>query len=586
MNPALPKKSLRKSGVNNMIKNKIIKLFYLIVAYSVLAQFVFAVVQKKVIAVAVFENVTRNKEYDWIGTGFAEDVTVKLVNIESLIVVERSQLLEIIKEQKLYLSGLVDENTAVKVGKLIAAQYMIIGSFQEAGGNLKVTARVVSVETAEVEKSAVVEGRFNALFELQQKLTLEIAKIIGSPASENEKNAIAESSAKNLSAYEWFAKGKMYHYEKFLPDEAIKCYKKAIKIDRKYADAHLELGNVLENRSFYGKAFESYKNALALYETAKDKRNIWRIFQNIGVIYYYRGNYRKALEYYGKAIAVSEQLAMHQNGTGFANRQGIARVYSNIGLIYCNCGDYNKALEYYKKALEINEKYENKKAAAETYNYIGSVYDSLGDYEKAFEYCSKAFGISRELNDRRGMAAAYNLFGNFYFARQNSDQAIEYFKKALEINRELAVVPGIIDCYINIGAVYYSIKCFDSSLEYFEKALEMSSRSGNRMNIARAYNNIGLVRFSLYEYNEALKCFNESLVIKLELGDSSGAGTVMYNISLVYEYKRDYNNAIKYTEDAVRIFEKTKYYMLEEAGNRLKKLREKYKSGSLQAAVY
>ena len=157
-----------------MIKKEILKISCLVITYLISVCPITAASQKKTISVAMFQNITGNKEYDWIGTGFAETITTKLVSIKSLNVLERIQLLEVLKEQKLQLSGLVDEKTAVKVGKLLAAQYIIVGSVQKSVEELKVVARIVNVETAQAEKSVTVEGKFNDIFELQQKLTLEL----------------------------------------------------------------------------------------------------------------------------------------------------------------------------------------------------------------------------------------------------------------------------------------------------------------------------------------------------------------------------------------------------------------------------
>ncbi len=59
----------------------------------------------------------------------------------------------------------------------------------------------------------------------------------------------------------------------------------------------------------------------------------------------------------------------------------------NIGLVYYNKGDYPKALEYYERCLEIETKIKGKDSidVAETLNNIGSVYYNKGDYPKALE---------------------------------------------------------------------------------------------------------------------------------------------------------------------------------------------------------
>ncbi|OGS45170.1 MAG: hypothetical protein A2539_08945 [Elusimicrobia bacterium RIFOXYD2_FULL_34_15] len=543
------------------------KIFCLFVLYLIPVQLTFAGPKQKAMSVAMFENITNNKEYDWIGTGFAETITSKIINIKSITVVERTKLFDILKEQKLQLSGLVDNNTAVKVGNLLAAQFVVVGSFQILGENLNVAARIVNVATAQIEKSATVEGKLEDIFGLQEKLIFEIANAIEAPVLDEEKAEISKPPAKNILAYEWFSKGKMYQYEKYKWNEAISCYKKAIKVDKNYADSFFELGNVLEIKNLHKEAFESYRDAMVLYEIKDDKLNIWRIYQNIGVIYHAQGNYNRALEYYNKALEISSKLK---------NQQGVNQVFNNIGLIYFSKSDYKKALEYYNKALEKNKNIGNNRDIASNYNNIGSVYDSMGNYDKAFEYAYEAFAISEKNNDQLKIAESYNLFGNIYYSKGNNKSALEYFKKALEINEKLDIKPKINDNYINIGAVNYSMLNYDEAIKNYEEALKIAEQLGNELNTARIYNNIGLVYFSNSKYDEALEYYNKSLDIKHELKDEVGEGTVMYNIALIYEGKRDFRKAIKYMENAVKIFENKKYYMLDKSNKRLEEFRKIY----------
>jgi len=44
---------------------------------------------------------------------------------------------------------------------------------------------------------------------------------------------------------------------------------------------------------------------------------------------------------------------------------------------------------------------------------------------------------------------------------------------------------------------------------------------------------------------------------------------------LVFKAEKDYENAVRYMEDAVKIFEKTKYYILEKSLKKLEELRKK-----------
>lgn len=65
-------------------------------------------------------------------------------------VIERAQLQELLTEQRLALSGRVEESSAVEVGKLLGAQYVFHGQVASIADNLRIDIRAVDVETSEV----------------------------------------------------------------------------------------------------------------------------------------------------------------------------------------------------------------------------------------------------------------------------------------------------------------------------------------------------------------------------------------------------------------------------------------------------
>ena len=77
-----------------------------------------------------------------------EMITV-LVNLRRFKVIERSAMDKIVSEQKLQASGFVDDQSAVKLGKIAGADALVIGTVSAAGNSVKVSARLVDVETAE-----------------------------------------------------------------------------------------------------------------------------------------------------------------------------------------------------------------------------------------------------------------------------------------------------------------------------------------------------------------------------------------------------------------------------------------------------
>lgn len=85
-------------------------------------------------------------------TVFIEDA---FVNISDATVVDRGNVDKVIEEQQLQLSGLVDSETAVQIGKLIGSQFIVIGDISFVGSKYYLRTKLVNVETAEVYGSSI-----------------------------------------------------------------------------------------------------------------------------------------------------------------------------------------------------------------------------------------------------------------------------------------------------------------------------------------------------------------------------------------------------------------------------------------------
>lgn len=68
--------------------------------------------------------------------------------------VERERLLAILKELNLGSSGLADEATGLRLGRLVGARLMLFGAYQVVASQMRVDLRLVEVETGRVRKAA------------------------------------------------------------------------------------------------------------------------------------------------------------------------------------------------------------------------------------------------------------------------------------------------------------------------------------------------------------------------------------------------------------------------------------------------
>jgi TolB-like protein len=99
-----------------------------------------------------------------LGKGLAAMLTTELSRNPRVQVVERDRIRALLDEQRLTLSGTADEATAVRVGRLLGAQYMLFGSYADVYGQLRIDVRVVDVETGRLRRAEEVTDRRENLF--------------------------------------------------------------------------------------------------------------------------------------------------------------------------------------------------------------------------------------------------------------------------------------------------------------------------------------------------------------------------------------------------------------------------------------
>jgi len=92
-----------------------------------------------------------------VGFAASEIMSHRFVSNGAFTVLERSELGKLLSEQKLQVSGAVDNETAVKLGKVLGAGVILVGNVQKVAGKYQVNARLVNAETAEVLASGYEE---------------------------------------------------------------------------------------------------------------------------------------------------------------------------------------------------------------------------------------------------------------------------------------------------------------------------------------------------------------------------------------------------------------------------------------------
>lgn len=130
------------------------------------------------VAVMPFKNLNADAELEWLRAGIAETLLADLRKSGTAIV-ERDQLDKAMTEIALQGGRGTDESTAARVGRMTGARTVVVGAFQKAGKNVRITARFVVVETGVVQDTAKVTGPLTRIFHLQDEI---VARLLGEPA--------------------------------------------------------------------------------------------------------------------------------------------------------------------------------------------------------------------------------------------------------------------------------------------------------------------------------------------------------------------------------------------------------------------
>jgi len=100
-------------------------------------------------SMVVFMNV--QSDFEQLSDFIIDELLANAVNDRVFTVVDRHQLDVIRVEQNLQLSGEVDDETALSVGRFLGAQMIVSGRISSLGGHYRLTIRALEVETARLQ---------------------------------------------------------------------------------------------------------------------------------------------------------------------------------------------------------------------------------------------------------------------------------------------------------------------------------------------------------------------------------------------------------------------------------------------------
>jgi len=214
----------------------------------------------------------------------------------------------------------------------------------------------------------------------------------------------------------------------------------------------------------------------------------------------------------------------------------LSAAYNNLGYVYFNKGNTPVALEYFIKALKILEANKEYKGVAILLNNIGVICHRENDDEKSLGYHERALKIHQTLGDKNGEASSLNKIGDIYLALDNGGTAEMYYIQSNNIYFELEEKKlGISSNYHALGNIRFNEGRFDEAMDYAKLMLSFSNQIGYKIGIAKANMLIAKVLLNEGDIIGAEKKARQSLRISEKQGLRTITSEVSFFLSNLYE---------------------------------------------------
>jgi TolB-like protein len=395
---------------------------------------------EKSIAVLPFKLLSDEPDKQYLADGMMDAITLHLSKIKDLRVMSRTSVEQYRGTTK----------TTRQIGKELDVEYLLEGSFQKYGDNARLIVQLIKTSEESHAWGNEYNNKWSDVFSLQSEVAQAIASELYAVMTPEEKQTIEKIPTPNLTAYDFYQRGKEELVNYWLNDDKKETLKRA--------------------ENFYYKALEYDSTFAAAYSGLA---MVYRYQHRIDIDSYFAENYLdSAMILADRALSYDDKLA---------------EVYYVRGLYYLENGKSEQAVTEFDKALKYNPNYWE--VYADKGSLLYSMYIDHLDFVKAIENLNKAISINHGKELR-------NLL--FNLARVYDDAGFRE-KFLYYINEYNKLIPLDTNSFWNSG-VYNEL-----SLGNYEKAFEI----GNKI-YSRDSNNIGNL-LSLGEYYGVFGQYKESL---------------------------------------------------------------------------
>ncbi|MDX1508228.1 MAG: hypothetical protein R3358_08105, partial [Woeseiaceae bacterium] len=207
------------------------------------------------IAVMPFINVGDRPDNAIFAVGLPDTVLHKIANLRDLVVIARTSSFALADGGK----------DAAAIGRELNTRYLLEGSVQSFGNELRIIAQLVATPDAShvwsLDRRVIVDD----IFEVQDEIAVEIADALRLSLREEDRRRLLENGTDSVAAYLEYLRGSYAQQSRSigLLDDALQHFRAALDIDPGYAHAHVGIARTYVWLAVFGEIDEAESRRLA-----------------------------------------------------------------------------------------------------------------------------------------------------------------------------------------------------------------------------------------------------------------------------------------------------------------------------------
>jgi signal transduction histidine kinase/Tfp pilus assembly protein PilF len=270
----------------------------------------------------------------------------------------------------------------------------------------------------------------------------------------------------------------------------------------------------------------------SLLHNTKEPRNQAKLLLLMASAYELTGNYDSSINLTQKGLKLNDGDAILE-----------AKLYNQLGVNYDYKSDYRNALENYQIALEHFQEAKDTIGYLKEYNNIGIIYWNSGDLQRAKDYLNLCLKISREKQYADEEIMAMSNLASVYNELKQYDTALLYFKEVLQSDLSSGNESYIASSYHNIADTYKNLHQFDSSTYYFKKAIALKEKLEMKGSLANSYKQFADLLIEIGKLNEAAPYLERAFTLSRETGATDYLKDCFYIQSRLAEKQGNFKTA-------------------------------------------